>query len=194
MDSYDAAVNGYVRPGVTIVMPEEATKTGGFLPVPPDPDDATDDHGRTRTISNTFDPWELPQISMVEGKAWRGWWEWALERRAGGSQKSVSEMSGGERLELVGRGMGKVLGLVVLLYAFVCSLGILSSAFRLVGGRAAGEVFSDSQLLQNPICGLMIGVLATVLLQSSSTSTSIVVSMVAAQSTAQLTSLLLCSP
>ena len=79
--------------------------------------------------------------------------------------------------------VARVLAILSLLYCFVCSLGILSQAFRLVGGRAAGEVFRDSQLLKNPICGLMIGVLATVLLQSSSTSTSIVVSMVAADST-----------
>lgn len=49
-------------------------------------------------------------------------------------------------------------------------------------GRAAGEVFSNNELLSNPICGVMIGVLSTVLVQSSSTSTSIVVSMVAADS------------
>lgn len=45
-------------------------------------------------------------------------------------------------------------------------------------GKAAGKVFSDSEIFKNPIAGLMIGVLATVLVQSSSTSTSIVVSMV----------------
>ena len=36
-----------------------------------------------------------------------------------------------------------------------------------------------SELLTNPICGLMIGVMATVMVQSSSTSTSIVVAMTA---------------
>jgi len=41
-------------------------------------------------------------------------------------------------------------------------------------------VFRENVLLRNPIAGLMIGILATVLVQSSSTSTSIVVSMVAA--------------
>jgi len=44
-------------------------------------------------------------------------------------------------------------------------------------GRSAGKLFTSS-LLNNPVCGLMIGVLVTVLVQSSSTSTSIVVSMV----------------
>lgn len=44
-------------------------------------------------------------------------------------------------------------------------------------GRSAGNLFTSS-LINNPICGLMIGVLVTVLLQSSSTSTSIIVAMV----------------
>ena len=44
----------------------------------------------------------------------------------------------------------------------------------------AGDVLNDHFLLSNPVCGLMIGVLVTVLVQSSSTSTSIVVTMVSA--------------
>ena len=49
-------------------------------------------------------------------------------------------------------------------------------------GRTAGKAFTNSELLNNPVCCMMIGVGVTVLLQSSSTSTSIVVTMVAAQS------------
>ncbi|KAJ8317006.1 hypothetical protein KUTeg_004910 [Tegillarca granosa] len=84
--------------------------------------------------------------------------------------------------------------LLLFLYLFVCSLDFLSSAFRLLAachflssalrpwqaGRVAGSVFRESELLANPVCGVMIGVLATVLVQSSSTTTSIVVSMVSA--------------
>lgn len=43
--------------------------------------------------------------------------------------------------------------------------------------------------MQNPVVGLMIGILVTVLVQSSSTSTSIVVSMVGAGGTSLLGSL-----
>lgn|SRR5206468_2467839 len=74
--------------------------------------------------------------------------------------------------------VSKVIVLMVLLYTFICSLTFLSSSFRLLGGKAAGKFISNSELLQNPIVGLMIGVLVTVLVQSSSTSTSIVVTMV----------------
>lgn len=45
----------------------------------------------------------------------------------------------------------------------------------------SGEIFQRNELMQNPVVGLMIGILVTVLVQSSSTSTSIVVSMVGAE-------------
>uniref|UniRef100_A0A8C8HEM1 Sodium-dependent phosphate transport protein 2B n=1 Tax=Oncorhynchus tshawytscha TaxID=74940 RepID=A0A8C8HEM1_ONCTS len=72
----------------------------------------------------------------------------------------------------------KFILLVGFLYMFVCSLDVLSSAFQLVGGKAAGDIFQDNAVLSNPVAGLVIGVLVTVLVQSSSTSSSIVVSMV----------------
>lgn len=36
--------------------------------------------------------------------------------------------------------IGKCLALLLLLYFFVCSLDLLSSAFRLVGGKTAGAI------------------------------------------------------
>ncbi|XP_071487781.1 sodium-dependent phosphate transport protein 2A-like [Diadema antillarum] len=71
--------------------------------------------------------------------------------------------------------------LLAFLYLFVCSLDILSLGFSLIGGAAAGAVIANNDLLINPLCGLMIGVLVTVLVQSSSTSTSVVVAMVSAR-------------
>ncbi|XP_026135711.1 sodium-dependent phosphate transport protein 2A-like [Carassius auratus] len=68
--------------------------------------------------------------------------------------------------------------LLLLLYGFVCSLDILSSAFQLAGGKVAGDIFQDNVILSNPVAGLMVGILVTVLVQSSSTSTSIIVSLV----------------
>uniref|UniRef100_A0A672Z2H8 Solute carrier family 34 member 2a n=1 Tax=Sphaeramia orbicularis TaxID=375764 RepID=A0A672Z2H8_9TELE len=74
--------------------------------------------------------------------------------------------------------VGKIALLLGFLYMFICSLDILSSAFQLVGGKAAGDIFQDNSVLSNPLAGLVIGVLVTLLVQSSSTSSSIVVSMV----------------
>ena len=53
----------------------------------------------------------------------------------------------------------------------------LGNAFKALSGKAVGSFFTG---IQNPVAGLMVGILATVLLQSSSTTTSIVVSMVGA--------------
>uniref|UniRef100_A0AAZ3SQX1 Solute carrier family 34 member 2a n=1 Tax=Oncorhynchus tshawytscha TaxID=74940 RepID=A0AAZ3SQX1_ONCTS len=81
-------------------------------------------------------------------------------------------------LFLVVTSAGKGLLLLGFLYMFICSLDILSSAFQLVGGKAAGDIFTEGSVLSNPLAGLVIGVLVTLLVQSSSTSSSIVVSMV----------------
>lgn len=93
-----------------------------------------------------------------------------------------TELDGWGKLKRVAFTFGKIVFLLGLLYTFICSLDFLSSAFRLLGGKAAGEAFASNKILSNPVAGLMIGILATVLVQSSSTTTSIVVSMVASQS------------
>ena len=53
----------------------------------------------------------------------------------------------------------------------------MGDGFKAVGGKQSGELFTA---INNPIAGLMVGVLATVLVQSSSTTTSVVVSATAA--------------
>eukprot|EP00322_Chrysochromulina_rotalis_P000819 CAMPEP_0115868098 /NCGR_PEP_ID=MMETSP0287-20121206/21113_1 /TAXON_ID=412157 /ORGANISM="Chrysochromulina rotalis, Strain UIO044" /LENGTH=555 /DNA_ID=CAMNT_0003322733 /DNA_START=78 /DNA_END=1745 /DNA_ORIENTATION=- len=68
-----------------------------------------------------------------------------------------------------------------MLYAFICSLSFMADGFRLLAGKQAGEVFGNSEIFNNPVAGMLVGVLVTVLVQSSSTSTSIVITMVAAE-------------
>lgn len=92
--------------------------------------------------------------------------------------KDWHEKNGTEKADTVLMTFVKVTLLLGLLYMFICSLDFLSNAFRLLGGKAAGQVFTNNVVLSNPVANVMIGVLATVLLQSSSTTTSIVVSMV----------------
>ncbi|KAM8940257.1 sodium-dependent phosphate transport protein 2B [Pelodytes ibericus] len=104
------------------------------------------------------DPWDMPELKRT-GLKW-------------------SEMNTKQRIISVLWGITKFVLLVTLLYFFVCSLDMLSSAFQLVGGKAAGDIFKNHSVLSNPVAGLVIGILVTVLVQSSSTSTSIVVSMV----------------
>lgn len=104
------------------------------------------------------DPWDLPALQDT-GVKW-------------------SDLDTKGKVLRVVTGIGKLCLLVGFLYMFVCSLDVLSSAFQLVGGKVAGDIFQDNVVLSNPVAGLVIGVLVTVLVQSSSTSSSIVVSMV----------------
>lgn len=61
------------------------------------------------------------------------------------------------------------------LYFFLFGLDMLGNGAKVLTGCTSGNILKEEQ---NPIAGLMIGILATVLLQSSSTTTSIVVSLV----------------
>jgi len=65
--------------------------------------------------------------------------------------------------------------LLFFLYFFLFGLDLLGTSAKIIGGCAAGGLFPEDT---NPIGGLMIGILATVLLQSSSTTTSIIVGLV----------------
>lgn len=68
-----------------------------------------------------------------------------------------------------------IIFLCFFLYFFLLGLELLGSSAKIIGGCTAGSLLSDET---NPIAALMIGILATVLLQSSSTTTSIIVSLV----------------
>lgn len=63
------------------------------------------------------------------------------------------------------------------LYFFLFSLELLGNAAKVVSGCSAGSLMSDET---NPVASLVIGELATALVQSSSTTTSIVVTLVGA--------------
>lgn len=76
-------------------------------------------------------------------------------------------------------GYGLVISVVAtfFLYFFLFGLDLLGSGAKVMGGCTAGALFGDDM---NPVGGLMVGIVATVLMQSSSTTTSIVVSLVGA--------------
>ncbi|KAK4004963.1 hypothetical protein OUZ56_006689 [Daphnia magna] len=102
---------------------------------------------------------------------------WAIVDLVDDSKK-WAEMTTKEKVFRVFDNGLRILSAISLLYFFICSLDLLASAFRLISGKTTGTIFRQNKLMQNPVVGLMIGILATVLVQSSSTSTSIVVSMV----------------
>jgi len=69
-------------------------------------------------------------------------------------------------------------GALFFLYFFLFSLELLGNSAKVLGGCSAGGLLSDKT---NPVAGLVIGELATALVQSSSTTTSIVVTLVGAE-------------
>jgi sodium-dependent phosphate cotransporter len=71
----------------------------------------------------------------------------------------------------------KMVAIVAVLYAFLISVGLIGAGFKGLGKGFAETLISSSA---GPLLGLFIGILATTVIQSSSTTTSLVVGMVAA--------------
>ncbi len=71
----------------------------------------------------------------------------------------------------------RIAAVFAVLYLFLVSIGMIGSAFKGLGRGFAESLFQSQA---SPFIGLFIGVLATGLIQSSSTTTSLVVGMVAA--------------
>lgn len=70
----------------------------------------------------------------------------------------------------------RILGFFGMVVIFLISLSMMSSAFTLFGTGPAKELLRATS---NPFIGLFVGILVTAILQSSSTTTSLVVAMVA---------------
>ncbi len=71
----------------------------------------------------------------------------------------------------------KTIAIFAILYLFLISIGMIGSAFKGMGKGFAEQLIQSNA---GPLIGLFIGILATSLIQSSSTTTSLVVGMVAA--------------
>ncbi len=70
----------------------------------------------------------------------------------------------------------KILTVIVTIYLFLLTINLLGHSFKLFGKEFAEAML---QTTSNPFTGLIIGIVATSLIQSSSTTTSIVVGLVA---------------
>ena len=69
----------------------------------------------------------------------------------------------------------KILGVILALYLFLVGIKGLSSGIKLLGGDFANQIMTTTS---NPFISLLVGILATTLFQSSSTTTSLIVGMV----------------
>jgi len=92
-------------------------------------------------------------------------------------KKDTAPSSESVRQQMIRRRVGRVLLLLLLLFAFFLGLDMMGLAFKLFGkGFAEGMIARTA----NPFVGLLVGILATSLVQSSSTTTSMTVALVAA--------------
>ncbi len=64
----------------------------------------------------------------------------------------------------------------LLVYLLICAVGMIGGGFKIAAGGKAKELFAFAS---NPFAGLVVGTVATALIQSSSTVTSIIVGLVA---------------
>ena len=83
-----------------------------------------------------------------------------------------------DSVEIRGARGGRVQWVMVagLIYLLICAVGLIGSGFKLATGDQAKELFAFAT---NPFAGLVVGTVATALIQSSSTVTSIIVGLVA---------------
>ena len=72
----------------------------------------------------------------------------------------------------------KILGVAASLYLFLVGIGGMGFSFKLFGKEFSQKILEATS---SPMIGLFIGILATTIVQSSSTTTSIVIGMVAAE-------------
>ena len=70
----------------------------------------------------------------------------------------------------------RVVSFLAMLYLFFSSIELMSAAFKMGGAGLAEQLLNTAS---DPVAGLLIGFLATSLIQSSSTTTTIVVGLVA---------------
>jgi sodium-dependent phosphate cotransporter len=74
-------------------------------------------------------------------------------------------------------GVGRTVGVLVLLYIFLFAIALLGAAFKVFGAGFSRSLIATTA---QPVLGVIIGLLSTSLIQSSSSTTSIVVGLVAA--------------
>jgi sodium-dependent phosphate cotransporter len=100
-----------------------------------------------------------------------------IESRAGGDEAS-SGAAAGPAQEIGGARQGLLwLAVLGLVYLLLIAVGILSQGFRAISGGADGAA-AIFEFATNPIVGVILGVLATALVQSSSAVTSVIVGLV----------------
>jgi sodium-dependent phosphate cotransporter len=101
----------------------------------------------------------------------------------GDDNDSDLDINIGDGLQVIRKEPNLIVGLKLFaifstLYFFMWSSSLLSQAFNLASYHYAGHFIRTSGFLQNPLIGLMVGVITTVVFQSSGAVTSVLVTIV----------------
>ncbi len=95
---------------------------------------------KSNKVSASETPLEPKTDDDDDGKKWKGMMNNSFEVI---SPSSYLDMNRKQRIIFVIILILKIIGILGLLYIFVCSLDVMSSAFRLVGGK---EIFDDKKI------------------------------------------------
>lgn len=137
-----------------------------YLSLPSDSDDHTQKlYANLSEIREKVDADEMQMIFVAHRYEQTGRIPWNVISRK-------------ERVLFVLNILLRILALIGSLYIFIVTLDLMTSAFALLSRSAFGRIFQSRVFLKNPIVGVMFGILVTTILQSSSTVTSMIVSMV----------------
>ncbi|EYC03513.1 hypothetical protein Y032_0093g2633 [Ancylostoma ceylanicum] len=105
---------------------------------------------------------------------------WTADEDAGSKEVRWSELSRRAKAYYYSLSSLRFVAICIILFLYICSLSNLSTAFSLLGSRGLGKAIKASPLINDPISAVVVGMLATVVLQSATTTTNVLVGMVAA--------------
>ncbi|KIH51185.1 hypothetical protein ANCDUO_18730 [Ancylostoma duodenale] len=105
---------------------------------------------------------------------------WTADEDAGSKEVRWSELSTRAKAYYYSLSSLRFIAICIILFLYICSLSNLSTAFSLLGSRGLGKAIKASPLINDPISAVVVGMLATVVLQSATTTTNVLVGMVAA--------------
>ncbi|KAK5980560.1 hypothetical protein GCK32_008513 [Trichostrongylus colubriformis] len=105
---------------------------------------------------------------------------WSSDRETSSKNLRWSTLTTGAKVFYYFMCITRCMAIFIILFLYICSLSNLSTAFSLLGSRGLGKAIKASPLINDPISAVMVGMMATVILQSATTTINVLVGMIAA--------------
>ncbi|KAH7713706.1 Sodium-dependent phosphate transport protein [Aphelenchoides avenae] len=120
---------------------------------------------------------DIPKIQETEEEDDANW-EISSAVLEGEKAAKWSELSCAQKFQAIAFVVLKLIALFIIVCTFICTLGLLTDAFQLLGGRGIGNAIQGNRFIQNPISASIVGMVITLVLQSSTTLISILIGMI----------------